>query len=400
MARKRRGRGEGGVYQRADGQWVGSISLGCDGNGKRVRKVVYGASKKAVLDELDRLRTETRVGNLPDAGGLTVSQLLERWLESSKASTETRTYEERQRLVKNHLRPRVGGLKLAKVNALHVEGLYAEMARDGVGATTIRHAANVLGVALSHACALKLIPFNPAGAIKKPKAPKRQMLFLTPEQVQILLAAAKGQPCCALLVVALATGCRQGELLALAWEDIDFAKGTLTVRRSLAQTDEGFLVKEPKTAASRRTITLPGLAVSVLTEHKAAALKAGLLDAPVFCTRKGNWLLKRNVLRALRAVIRRANTPRGKINRGGRPKKGAPPREKEEFEMLKLIPAKLRFHDLRHTVASILLSQGQSVRAVSQRLGHSNPALTLRVYAHCMPSDDPQLAAALDRMLG
>ncbi len=177
-------------------------------------------------------------------------------------------------------------------------------------------------------------------------------------------------------------------------------RATLTVRRSLAQTDDGFVVKEPKTASSRRTVALPGLAVSVLTEHKAASLKAGLLDAPVFCTRGGNWLLKRNVLRALRAVIRRANTPPGKINKGGRPKKGQTPRAKEKFEMLKLIPAKLRFHDLRHTVASILLSQGQSVRAVSQRLGHSNPALTLRVYAHCMPSDDPQLAAALDKMLG
>jgi integrase len=400
MARKRRGRGEGGVYRRADGQWVGSISLGYADSGKRKRKAVYGASKKEVMDKLDRFRSEARVGNLPDARGLTVGQLLDRWLESSKASTETRTFEERERLVKNHLRPRLGALKLARVNALHVESFYADMARDGVGATTVRHAANVLGVAFSHACSLKLIPFNPVAAIKKPKAPKRQMLFLTPEQVRILLEAAKGRPCYPLVVLALATGCRQGELLALTWEDVDLAKAALTVRRSLAQTDAGFQVKEPKTAASRRTITLPDLAVSVLTEHKAAALKAGLLDAPVFCTRDGNWLLKRNVLRALRAVTRRANTPPGKINKGGRPKKGAPPRPKEEFEMLKLIPAKLRFHDLRHTVASILLSQGQSVRAVSQRLGHSNPALTLRVYAHCMPSDDPQLAAALNKMLG
>ena len=129
-------------------------------------------------------------------------------------------------------------------------------------------------------------------------------------------------------------------------------------------------------------------------------MKAGLLSAPIFCTRDGGYLLKRNVLRSLRCVIRRANTPPGKINKGGRPKKGQAPRTKEAFEMLKLIPAKLRFHDLRHTVASILLSQGQSVRAVSQRLGHSNPALTLRVYAHCMPSDDPQLAAALNKLLG
>jgi integrase len=388
------------VFEREDGLWVGSISLGYTESGKRKRKTVYGVTKKEVLDELDRLRSEARVGNLPGAGGLTVGQLLDRWLESSKASTETRTFEERQRLVKNHLRPRMGGLKLEKVNALHVESFYADMARDGVGATTIRHAANVLGVAFSHACNLKLIPFNPAAAIKKPKAPKRHMLFLTPEQVKILLEAAKGRPCYPLVVLALATGCRQGELLALTWEDIDLANGTLTVRRSLAQTDEGFQVKEPKTAASRRTISLPGFAVSMLTEHKAAALRAGLLNAPVFSTRDGNWLLKRNVLRALRAVVRRASTPPGKINKGGRPKKGAAPRSKAPFEMLSLIPAKLRFHDLRHTVASILLSQGQSVRAVSQRLGHSNPALTLRVYAHCMPSDDPQLAAALNKMLG
>jgi integrase len=400
MGRMRRGRGEGGIYQRADGQWVGTISLGYAESGKRKRKTVYGASKKEVIDKLDRFRSEARVGNLPDAAGLTVSQLFDRWLLSSKATTETRTYEERERLVKNHLRPRMGGLKLAKVNALHVESLYSDLARDGVGATTVRHVANVLGVAFSHACNLKLIPFNPVAAIKKPKAPKRQMLFLTPDQVKILLEATKGRPCYTLVVLALATGCRQGELLALTWEDVDLVKATLTIRRSLAQTDAGFQVKEPKTAASRRTITLPGLAVSVLTEHKALALKAGLLNAPVFCTRDGNWLLKRNVLRALRAVIRRANTPAGKINKGGRPKKGEAPHVKEEFEMLNLIPARLRFHDLRHTVASVLLSQGESVRAVSQRLGHSNPALTLRVYAHCMPSDDPQLAAALNKMLG
>src|SRR5262249_34827480 len=145
--KKRRGRGEGSVFVREDGLWVGSISLGLTAAGKRKRKTVYGTTKKEVLDELDRLRSDARVASLPDAGGLTVGQLLDRWLESSKATTETRTFEERQRLVRNHVRPRLGGLKLAKVNALHVESLYADMARDGVGPTTIRHAASALGVA-------------------------------------------------------------------------------------------------------------------------------------------------------------------------------------------------------------------------------------------------------------
>jgi len=311
-----------------------------------------------VLDELDRLRTDARVGSLPDAGGMTVGQLLDRWLQSSKSPTETRAFEERERVVKNHLCPRLGGMKLAKFTALHIEGLYADMGREGVGASTIRHAADMLGVALSHACKLKLIPFNPVAAVSKPKEPTREMLFLTPELVKILLDAARDQRCYPLLVLALATGCRQGELLVLTWEDIDLQNGSLTVRRSLAQTNHGFEVKEPKTAASRRTIALPDLAVRVLTQHKAAMMKAGRLSFPVFCTRDGGYLLKRNVLRSLRAVIRRANTPPGKINKGGRPKKGEKPRPKESFEPLKLIPAKLRFHDLRRIVASILLSQG------------------------------------------
>src|SRR5215831_13417536 len=164
-ARKRRGSGEGSIFERSDGMWVGSISLGYTEAGRRKRRTVYGGSKKEVLDELDRLRTDARVGSLPDAGGMTVGQLLDRWLQSSKSRTESRTFEERERVVKNHLRPRLGGLKLARLTALHVEGLYADMARDKVGATTIRNAANMLGAALSHACKLKLIPFNPAAAV-------------------------------------------------------------------------------------------------------------------------------------------------------------------------------------------------------------------------------------------
>src|SRR5205085_2569194 len=145
--RKRRGRGEGSVFEREDGLWVGSISLGLTEAGRRKRKTVYGTTKKSVIDELDLLRAEARVGSLPDAGGLTVGQLLDRWLQSSKSRTETRTFEERERVVKNHLRPRLGGLKLARLTALHVEGLYADMVREGVGASTVRNAANMLGAA-------------------------------------------------------------------------------------------------------------------------------------------------------------------------------------------------------------------------------------------------------------
>jgi integrase len=383
--RKRRGRGEGSVFERDDGQWVGSVSMGYLESGKRKRRTVYGETKQAVLDKLDRLRGDARAGNLPDAGSLTVGQLLDRWLQSNKPKMGVRTFEEREKTVASHVRPRLGALKLAKLTTLHVESFYADLHNDNVGPWAVRHAANALGAALNHACRLKLIPSNPAAAVPKPAEPKREMLCMTQEQARHLLAASRCRTVFPLLAVAIGTGCRQGEILALTWEDIDLRKGTLTVRRCLSETKQGFILKEPKTAASRRTVTLPDFVVEALVEHKAAMLKAGLIASPVFCSRTGNHLFKRNLLRSFWAAVQGADTQAAKL----------PPEQAGALT----IPAGLRFHDLRHTSASLLLSQGQSLRAVSQRLGHSNPALTLKVYAHCLPSDDAQLAAGLARMM-
>jgi integrase len=373
------------VFERDDGQWVGSVSLGYTESGKRKRKTVYGATKQEVMDKLDGLRGDARAGNLPDAGNLTVGQLLDRWLQSNKPKLAIRTYEEREKTVANHVRPRLGALKLAKFTSLHVESFYADLHNDSVGPWAIRHAANALGAALNHACRLKLIPRNPAAAVPKPSEPKREMLCLTQAQARHFLLASRGRVVYPLLAVALGTGCRQGEILALAWEDIDLQKATLTVKRCLSETKQGFVLKEPKTACSRRTVTLPDFVVEALIEHKAAMLKAGLIASPVFCSRTGNYLFKRNLLRSFWAAIKGANVQAAKL-----------PGEEAEA---KTTPDGLRFHDLRHTSASLLLSQGQSLRAVSQRLGHSNPALTLKVYAHCLPSDDAQLAAGLARMM-
>lgn len=292
--------GEARVFQREeDGLWVSTVSMGYDGEGKRLRKTVYGNSKAEIQKKLDDLRTE--------AGSLTVGQLLDRWLTNDEQKSAVRTHEERERLIRVHLKPRLGGVKLAKLNALHIEGLYADMHRDEVGPFAIRSAADVLSIALNAAVRLKLISSNPSAAVKKPKTPKREMLCLDDSQAKAVLTAAAGAPVGPLVVVALGTGCRQGELLALTWEDVDLKAGTLTVRRSLAQTKAGFVTKEPKTNASRRTLTLPGFVVEALTALKALRLKVGLLDKPMFSTRTGGYLCKKNVLRAFRGVVAKAN---------------------------------------------------------------------------------------------
>jgi integrase len=319
---------------------------------------------------------------IPDAGKLTVGQFLDNWLNALKARVSARRYERQESLVRVHIKPRIGGLKLAKLVPLHVEALAADMRADKVKPWAARHALDALSTALAHAVKLKLLAVNPAAGLDKPTPKGEERHFLTAEQAKLIRETASGMPCGALLAAALGTGCRQGELLALYWEDVDLQKGAVRIRRSLAMPTGGFELREPKTAGSRRTVALPRYAVEALTDHKAAAMKAGLLSAPVFCTRAGNFLNKNNVLRAFRNLVKKVNA---KLAAG---------------EGAKTIPDMIRFHDIRHSVASILLSGGASLRAVSQRLGHANPALTLKVYAHCLPGDDGKLADQLDSLVG
>lgn len=401
--RKRRGRGEGGIRFREDkGLWEGTVSLGYrrrpDGTMKRNRKTVYAPTKGQVQDEIDKLRAQARSGTLPDADKITVAQLLARWLEADRERLAPATYAVRKLNADTHVSARLGHLAVAKLTPLHVEGFYADMKRDGVGPAAMRSAADVLCGVLHYAVRRKLIAHTPAGGVAKPPTPKRDPLFLTALQATTLRAAAAGLPCCCLITVALATGCRQGELLALGWDAIDLDAKTLAVRRALTWTKAGgFELKDPKSKASRRTVTLPRIAVEALRLHRTQQLKAGLIKAPVFCTKDGGWLSRRNVLRSLEGVIERVNDPH-RDRKGGRRKKGAPPAPPRE--RLSVVPDGLRFHDLRHSHASILLSRGESLRAVSARLGHADPAMTLRVYGHAMPADDGRLAASIDSAMG
>lgn len=398
-SRKRRGRGEGGVTYREDQRiWEGSISLGFNPDGTRNRPRVFGQTKQEVIDKLNELRAQARVGTLPDKERLTVGQLLARWLTVSKEKLAPASYEVREISVKTHIVPRLGTVHLAKLNALHVEGFYSDMAEDGVGPTARRSASVFLCGVLKYALKRRLIAVDPSAGVEKPPKPKREMLFLTAAQSRLLLETAIDQPCYCLLAVALASGCRQGELLALEWPEVNLEAGTLTVKQALTCTKAGgFQLKEPKSAAGRRTISLPAFAALALRERRTEQFAAGLIRSPVFCTSAGKYQHKRNVLRSLRQVIERVNDPH-KPRKGGRPKKDAPPQPSRQ--RLSLVPDGLRFHDLRHSHASILLSAGESLKAVSQRLGHADPAMTLRVYAHCMPADDARLAGSIGRLIG
>jgi integrase len=366
MSRKRRGRGEGSVYEEADGRWTGVVSFGYSPTGKRRRKKVHGQTKKAVLDKLRKLQGR----GLEEVCNLTVEGFLSRWLENTaKEKTGPTTYLRYKQVVENQIVPHMGTVKIAGLTALQVEDFYAELKRQKVPPASRRQAGLVLTNALRHAVRLKLIPSNPCSEVPKPKLEDREMRVLTEELVKVFLAAAKRSRHYALFVLAVATGMRRGELLALHWPDVDFDAGTVTVRRTLVMVGQEFVLKEPKTKASRRTIALPAFALDALHEHRKKMVAWGYADKPVFCNCHGGFIRGYNLLRnSFQPILARAGLPR------------------------------MRFHDLRHTHATALLSRGLPIKAVAQRLGHSDIGVTLRVYAHVLPTDDAKLAGALQTM--
>jgi integrase len=389
----RRGRAEGSIFERNDGRWSAEISLGFDGHGKRVRKTVYGASKADVAEKLRKLQADHDAGRLVETESLTVGEYLTRWLNNTaKNKVRPQTWERYRQLVEIYLAPILGGVKLAKLAPLHVEQCYAAMERGAAdrkkaSASTRKFAGVVLSAALRHAVRVKLIPYNPAADVAKARPDEREMRYMTQPQVRRFLATAQGQQLYPLFVAAVGTGARQGELLALQWSDIDFEKGTLEVRRSLGWVGKEPHLKEPKSKAGRRTVALPPFVLSALRDHRAAALKAGRIAAPVFCTRTANYLDKKNVIRSFRNVLNKANAAAEKA-------------AKEAGTAPELIPIEVRFHDLRHTHASLLIATGHSIKAVSRRLGHGSIEVTLRVYAHLMPNDDEKLATGVEALFG
>ena len=210
---------------------------------------------------------------------------------------------------------------------------------------------------------------------------------MTPVQARRFLQAAKSSRNYALYALALGSGRRQGEALGLLWTDLNLDIGTMDVRRSVSQVNSEFILKEPKSRSNRRTVTLTPFVVDALRDHRTAALKTGLITAPVFCTRNATYFNKRNVRREFMALVKRAN----ELARENAAKTNTEP---------DLIPTGVRFHDLRHSHATALIASGESIKAVSRRLGHADITITLKVYVHVLPPDDAKLATGAGVLFG
>jgi len=283
------------VYQRADGYWVGAVS-GIDGTGRRRRVVVYGKTKGDALTKLKEVRP---IGPdvVNDVRGLTVAGWLDRWLEMARAGLAPTTALRYGELIRLRLKPLIGGVKLAQVGVFHVQKLLADMEGREISARGRQMAFLVLSRALKAAVKARLLQYNPAADVEgKPRVPKPEVTVYTEEESALLLAAAQGHRLAPLLVVAMDSGARQGELFALTWANIDFPAGAMTIRRTL---EDGTLrLKEPKTGKGRR-VHLSAYTMQILSQHRKAMLVEGHCrhDAPVFCDCNGGWLRKSNFIR-------------------------------------------------------------------------------------------------------
>jgi integrase len=375
----RRDYGSGGLRQRPDGYWEGRVELGRDERGQRVRRTFTRRTKKAVQKEIaDALRD--RDAGLQVAGGrLSVAEFLARWMdEAARHRLRPRTFVGYRVIVNRHLVPSLGRTPLPKLTAVQVQGMLNRLTAEGASPQTVRNVHAVLRRALNQGMRWGLVARNVASLVDLPAQRSYDVPALDADAARAVLAAVAGDRLEPLVTVTLATGLRQGEALGLRWSDLDPEAGTLTVRHALQRNAGRVELVEPKTRRSRRTIALPRFAVAALLRQRDwfQAQDRRLADSAwqeggyVFTTRIGTPMHGGDVTRALQRLLAAAGLPR------------------------------MRFHDLRHGAASLLLAQGIHPRVVMETLGHSTIAVTMNVYSHVAPALQRAAADSLEAALG
>ena len=373
---KRRGHGEGSVYQRKDGRFVASFIV--EETGKR--KYLYGDTRKEVLDKLQKALYEQKQGILASGPQQTLKTYLEYWLEDvHRLKIREGSYVMYRIILDKHLIPALGHTQLQKLTVRQVQSLYAKKLQEGLSPGRVRDIHAVLRKSLEHAVRTNLVARNVCDLAELPAEKQHLVRALTPEQARKLLQAVRDHHLEALLTLALTTGMRRGELLGLRWQDIDFQQGSLHISRAVSYiTSHGFkfVEGEPKTPMSRRKIMLPNFVTEILKRHQISQREMRHRAGPtwtenqlVFCNPSGGYIAPPTLRKHFGQVLKEAGLPH------------------------------MRFHDLRHSAATLLLSMGVNPKVVQEILGHSTISMTLDVYSHTLPSMQTEAMSKMNDLL-
>jgi integrase len=386
MTRKR-GNAEGSIYRDSDGRWRAAVNLGYR-NGRRLRKKLSGRTRAEVAGKLATALRDHQLGLPVASERQTVGQYLEMWLEHvAKPNTRPKTYDAYEYMVRYRLKPALGDKVLSKLTPSDVRAFMQAMTEADLSAKTVKHLRDTLRCALNVAVRDGLIVRNSAALVKPPRPAPREMLVFTPDQARLFLDLARGKRLEALFTVAICLGLREAEALGLRWADIDLERAALTVRYQLQRVDSKLRLTEPKTEKSRRTIYMPNVTLSALAAHKIRqdterqlAGSRWVETGMVFTTRIGTMLDQRDMLREFYRLL---DTPDLRDP------------EPDAKKKRRLLP-RLRFHDLRHSAATLLLVQGVPMKTVQEILGHSSFSTTANVYSHVLPAMKQEAAARMD----
>src|SRR5919112_295585 len=376
MTMGRRGNGEGTIGRRKDGRWEGRYYVPTEDGPKR--KVIYGKTRAEVSEKLTKALSDRANGIVYDNENITVGEYLDVWLKRSVyGSVRQSTYDRDTNLVNNHIKPVLGSLKLKKLNSAHVQNFYRDRLDAGLSASTVRKMHDILRRGLAQAVTWHLVPRNAADVVKPPRPVAKEMIALSADETRRLLDAAAEDRLEALYVLAVHTGMREGELLGLTWEDVDLERGTLRLSHALVREGGKMALGDLKTPKSRRSVRLTQAAAEALRSHLERQLeemeRLGSLYQPgglVFATESGTLINPSNLRnRSFKPLLKRAGLP------------------------------DICFHDLRHTCATLLLSQGTHPKLVQELLGHATIAMTLDTYSHFLPSMGDQTVKAMEAAL-
>ena len=368
----KRANGEGTIYKRKDGRWCASVSLDF---GKR--KYIYGKTREEVGRKLTVAQKAKQDGLPLPTERQTLAQFLAHWLESVKPSLRPSTHLRYEQLVRIHALPYLGKLSITRVKPDHLQRLYADRLEAGQSPASVRQLHAVLHRAFRQATRWGLVGRNVADLVSAPRVAPSDMQALTPDQARALLDAAAGDRLEALYVVAVSTGMRQGELLGLRWQDVNMDSSTISVRKTLQRTSEGHVLADPKTTQSRRHVGLTTTALQALQRHRVQQNKERLrvgaawqdLDM-VFSDPVGGFIKEWNLRKqSFLPLLQRAGLPI------------------------------IRFHDLRHTAATLMMGRGVHPKIVSEMLGHSQVSITLDLYSHVTPTMQREATDAMDALL-
>ncbi|MDR4926521.1 site-specific integrase [Peribacillus simplex] len=349
------------------------------GKRKQIRRRGF-ESKRHALDEMTKLRAEVLEDDFLDLTKMTYERYMEEWFQERKNTLQKTTFEIHSIYYRNVIKPKLGQLKVQQIAPVQIQKFINELVNEtSYSEHTIHLIFRIISVSLKKAKVLKLIKHNPTDGITLPKIKKREMSIWSLKQVNHFISEASNinrlTRCYIGFLISIFTGMRQGEILGLRWQDINFETQTIFVRQTLTQNAE--LKSGAKNEASVRSIHIPNKLVDELKIYRKQVVQEKLIHGQSYhdndllvCTRDGKPMIPRNFRKEFYNLVEKVGLP------------------------------KIRFHDLRHTHATILIQQNVNVKLISERLGHSDIETTLNTYSHVLPDMQKSVSDKLDKIIG